>query len=695
MLFRLLVLLIISLNVFAQQPPVAKAKTQTLAQHGDTRTDDFAWMKNKNSGAFKKYLKAEQKYTDAVMADTKPLQEKLYDELLGRVKQTDMSVPYRYKTYWYYLRYTEGENYPVYCRKAGDLDADEQVILDANKVVKEEKCYSAYPLRYSYDNNLMAYAIDKTGNFESTVFFKEMKTGNKLKDVLHKVTSLAFAADNRMVFYTVQEPKTNRSYRLYKHVLGNDTGKDELIYEEKDKQFDLYVYSTKAEEFIFLMASSADETEVRFLSAKNPDEPFRIIHPRERKNEYFVSHYQDKFYIRTNKDAINFKLVTAPVSNPAIENWETLTEHREEVLLDRVDIYNDFMVLNERTHGNDRVQIRWWNTGESFYVPVEEEVYSFGGGYNPDFDAKWLRFYFSSLKTPLMIFEFNVHTLEKKILKQWEIPSGHNSDDYVTEKVFATAPDGKQVPISLLYKKGLEKNGSNPVYMEAYGAYGEPFDAGYVNTIYPLVDRGFIYAIAHVRGGDDMGRVWYHDGKMLNKKNTFTDFIASTEHLIAEQYTASGMVVAQGASAGGLLMGAIANMRPDLYKGVILHVPFVDVLNTILDTLLPLSTQEFIEWGNPYIKEEYDYIKSYSPYDNVKRQDYPHLLFTSGVTDEQVGVWEPAKMVAKLRALKTDNNLLLFKITFKGGHSGPSGRYPYYEDLAFEYAFVLKIFGME
>ncbi len=680
----------------AVQPPVARVKPTSVTLHGDTLTDNYAWMKNKNSGAMKKHLKAENNYTDAMMADTKELQEKLYKELLARVKETDMTVPYKDNGYWYYERTTEGQNYPVYCRKKETLDNPEETLLDVNEVVKAEKCYGAEIMEISPGNNIMCYAIDKTGNQVLTAYFKDLQSGKKLADELKRVTSIAWAEDNKTIFYTVEEESTNRVYRLYRHILGSAPETDVLLYEEKDKIYDFMAVSkSKSKNYIYLVSESADETEVRYLPSTAPLDNFKLLYPREKKHKYLVQDYGNKFYITTNKDAINFKVVQVDIRNPAMENWQELIPHREDVALDDIEIFKDYLVISERSGGYDKIRIRRWDTGEEYYLPFEEATYWLAAGNNRDFDTELFRFIFSSLKTPFSAYEINLSTKEKKLLKQWEIPSGHNPDDYVTEKIWATAGDGKKVPISLLYKKGLVKDGSNPVYMQGYGAYGYRADAYFNNNIYPLVERGFIYALAHTRGGDDLGQQWYYDGKMQNKKNTFSDFIACTELLIQENYTSAGLLVAQGASAGGLLMGAVANMRPELYKGIIFHVPFVDALNTMLDTLLPLTTGEFIEWGNPYQKEAYDYIKSYSPYENVKPMDYPNLLFMAGVTDEQVGIWEPAKMVAKLRATKTDNNLLLFKVTFKGGHRGPSGRYNYYKELAFEYSWVLKMFGMK
>ncbi len=679
--------------LFAQQPPVAKVEPTTVTLHGDIRVDNYAWMKKKNSGAMKKYLKAENAYTEAVMSDTKALQEKIYKELIGRLKETDMSVPYKYKDYWYYTKTSEGANYWVNCRKKDSLENVEEVLLDVNQVVKQEKCYIAYMTEVSPDNNIMVYAVDKTGSFEPTYFFKDLKHRTKLPDALDRVSSVAWSTDNRTVFYTVMDKTTNRSYRLYKHTLGTSAEADILLYEEKDPLYDVYVWLSKSEKYIFVESASSDETEYRFLPADQPDAPLKLLYPREKGHEYFVDHYGSKFYITTNKEAINFKAVSVDIADPSMENWQLLIPHRDDVLLDGIDIFDNYLVISERVDANDKIRIRSWSSGEEYFLPFEENAYSLSVAYNPDFSTEWLRFSYSSLKTPSSLYEINMGTKEKKLLKQKEIPDGHNPDDYVTEKVWAAADDGKKIPISLLYKKEIIKNGSNPVYLESYGSYGSGMYAYFNNSIYPLVDRGFIYAIAHIRGGDDLGRKWYYDGKMLNKKNTFQDFIACTEHLVKEHYTSAGLVVAQGESAGGLLMGAVANMRPDLYRGIILHAPFVDVLNTMMDTLLPLTTGEFIEWGNPYEKQYYDYIKSYSPYDNVKKQDYPNLLFTSGISDEQVGVWEPAKMVAKLRAMKTDQHLLLLKVTFKGGHGGVSGRYEKYKDLAFEYAWVLKMLG--
>lgn len=678
------------------QPPVAKMKPVAIMLHGDTLIDNYAWMKNKNSRAMQKYLKAENRYTETMMEDSEDLQKRIYAELIGRLKETDMSIPFRYNGYWYYDRTIEEQNYPLYCRKKDSLENSEEVLLDANTIVREEKCYDAFTDAdfISPNNRIMAYAIDKTGNFEIKVLFKDLLTGKKLSDVLTQVTSLAWADDSKTVYYTTGDKITNRSYRLHRHILGTPVESDVLLFEEKNNLYEIRVYSSKSKKYIYLYSESSDESEVRYLPANSLLDTFRLLYPREKNHRYYVTDYQNSFYIATNKDAINYKLVYVTAENPEVENWKELIPDRDDVLLDEVEIFKDYLVISERIAGDDKIRVMRWDTKEEYSFPFEEPAYSLTSGINPDFDTDMFRFYFSSLKNPDSAYEINLKTKEKKLLKQLEIPCGHNPYDYATEKIWAEANDGKKIPISLLYKKSLLKNGSNPVYLEGYGAYGFGIPPEFNNDIFPLVDRGFIYAIAHVRGGDDLGRAWYYEGRMLNKKNTFYDFISCAEHLIKEKYTSAGLVIAQGASAGGLLTGALANMRPDLFKGIILEAPFVDVLNTMLDTLLPLTSLEFTEWGNPYEREFYDYMKSYAPYENIQAMNYPNLLFTSGIADEQVGVWEPAKMVAKLRTVKTDNSLLLFKITFKGGHSGPSGRYHQYEELAFEYAWILKIFGL-
>ena len=675
-------------------PPLADKIPRYDTIHNDIRVDNYHWMKDKTSKKTLAYLKAENKYTEKILKSNKDLEEKLYQEILSRIKQTDLTVPYKLRGYWYYTRTVEGKDYVIYCRKKGDLNAAEEILLDENTMAKGHKYYSINDWDISLNNEIIAYFEDITGDFESTVYFKNLTTGELLDDKLEKVTSLAWANDNKTIFYTVQD-SINRSYKVFKHVLGskdNDQLNDQLVFHEKGERFNVYTFKSKSDQYIFIASSSTTSTEYRFLNADHTDVSFKLIHLREKDHLYYVSHYEDNFYITSNKDAINFKLLKTNISKPDISNWSEIIPHRENVFLTGVDIFKDYLVVSERENGLLKIRIIKWDDWSDHYLDFDEPTYTTYPSTNLNFNTTILRYVYSSMITPKSVYEYDMTTREKILLKQTEVLGGYDKSNYVTERLWAEANDGKLIPISLVYKKGIKLNGETPLYITSYGSYGGSSYAYFSSIRLSLLNRGFIHATAHVRGGSDLGRQWYEDGKMLNKKNTFTDFIACTEHLIKENYTSKGKVVAYGVSAGGLLMGAIANMRPDLYKVIILDAPFVDVINTMLDPTIPLTTEEYEEWGNPNDKEYYDYIKSYSPYNNVKAQEYPNMLFITGINDEQVGCWEPAKMVAKLRKMKTDNNILLLKTDMGSGHSGPSGRYSYYKETAFMYAFIIKLF---
>lgn len=667
-------------------------KNKTL--HGVTLKDDYSWLRDRENPQVLKYIKAENTYTEKLMHPTKKFQKKLYKEILDRIKQTDVSVPYKLRSYWYYIKEIKGKDYPICYRKKNSLENKEELLLNVNEIIKEYKYYNVFPAGISPNNKLMSIYTDKTGNFELDVLFKNLETAEILQDTLFSVTSIAWANDNKTLFYSVQDSLTNRSYKVYKHELGQSTSLDQLIYHEKDSLYDVYVEKSKSEEYIFLGASSSEQDETWYLNANKPNEDFKIIHPREKGHLYTVSHFEDKFYILSDKNAINFKLIEVSTKDPSIKNWNEIIAHRKNVMIDELDIFKDYLVLTENHEGVYKIRIINWLTKEEYYIPFPEKTYDAYTGFNPDFNSKTLRYSYESLKTPYSVNEINMETKEQKLLKRQDVLGGYDPNQYITERLWTTAKDGEKIPISIVYKKGLKKNGKNPVLIEGYGAYGASSPPEFSSSRLNYLDRGFIYAIAHVRGGSDLGRKWYDDGKLLAKKNTFTDFISCVEHLIAENYTTKGLLAAKGASAGGLLIGAVANMRPDLFNVMILDVPFVDVMNTMLDPNLPLTTGEYEEWGNPNVKEYFDYMLSYSPYDNIVAQDYPHMLLLTGMSDEQVSYWEPTKMTAKLRDLKTDNNDLLLKVELASGHAGASGRYGYFKEIAFEQAFILTHFNI-
>lgn len=678
------------------EPPVAEKIPKELTIHGDTRVDDYYWLNERDNPQVIDYLNAENAYKDAVMKHTESFQKKLYDEIVGRIKKTDMSVPSKESGYYYYSRYEEGGEYPIYCRRKGTMEAEEEILLNVNEMAKGHDYYSVAGYSVSSNNNLIAFGVDTVSRRKYTIHFKNLKTGEILPDKI-PVTSgrAAWTNDNKTVFYTLKDEETLRSYKILRHVLGTDPSSDKEIFEEKDVTFSAWVYKSKSKKYLIIGSSHTLSDEYRFLDAGNPDGKFKIIQPREKDLLYDVDHYKDKFYIRTNYKAKNFRLMATPVSKTTKGNWKEVIPHRDDVLLQGFEIFKDFLVVNERKNGLPNLRIMRWDKKGEHYLDFEEEAYSAYIAYNPEFDTAVLRYEYTSMTTPRSVFDYNMNTKEKTLLKQQEVLGDFDSNNYHAERLYATARDGTKVPISLVYRKGLEKNGDNPLLLYGYGSYGASMNAGFSSVRLSLLDRGFVYAIAHIRGGQEMGRYWYDEGKLLKKKNTFTDFIDCAEHLIAEKFTNPDMLFAQGGSAGGLLMGAIVNMRPDLFKGVIAAVPFVDVVTTMLDTNIPLTTGEWDEWGDPNKKEYYDYMLSYSPYDNVEAKDYPVMLVTTGLHDSQVQYFEPAKWVAKLRALKTDNNILLLDTDMESGHGGASGRFRRYNRTALQYAFFLDLVGIK
>jgi len=676
-------------------PPVAKKIPKDVSVHGDTRIDDYFWLRERDNPDVIAYLEAENAYTETMMKHTEKLRDEIYQELVGRIKETDFDVPVKDGDYFYYKRTEKGKQYPIYCRKAGSLEADEEVIFDQNAMAEGHKFYRLGVFRVSPNHKLLAFSVDTTGSETYTIHFKDLTTGNVLEESIpNTYYSVQWANDNKTLFYSILDD-AKRPFKLFRHRLGTNPANDKLIHFEEDEMYFLSLGKTKSRKYLLLKLESQITTEVWALDADRPNGKFRIIHPRQHKMEYYVEHHGDKFYILTNDDAINFKLMEAPTRHPAKRNWREVIPHREEVKLDRVEPFKNHLVVYERENGLERIRITDLTTNKTHDIAFEEPVYSISYGSNPDFNSETLRFNYSSLVTPHSVFDYNMRTRQRELKKQQDVLGGYDPADYQSERVFAQAPDGVKIPISLVYKKGLKKDGDNPMFLYGYGSYGVIIDPSFNSNRLTLLDRGFVYAIAHIRGGGSLGRAWYENGKLLKKKNTFTDFIACAEHLIAEQYTSSDKLVIYGGSAGGLLMGAVANMRPDLFKAVIAKVPFVDVVNTMLDPSIPLTVIEYEEWGNPNIKEYYDYIKTYSPYDNVEAKDYPNLLITAGLNDPRVQYWEPAKWTAKLRALKTDDNLLLLKTNMGAGHAGASGRYDYLKDIAFDYAFLFDVLGID
>ena len=678
------------------RPPTAKVVPHMLTKHGDTRVDDYYWLKQRENAEVIDYLEAENKYTGEMTAHTQKLQKALFKEIKGRIKQTDESVPYKKEGYFYYTRYQDGKQYPLYCRKKGSLDAPEEVMIDANKLAKGHEFLSVRGRQVSSNNNILAYAVDTLGRRIYTIRFKNLSTGELLDDTIETVTgNMAWANDNRTLFYTKQDPQTLRSYQIYRHLLGSDPADDPLVYEEKDDTFSSYVFKTKSKKYIMIASRQTLSNEYRFVDADNPTSEFAVIQPRERNHEYSVDHYQDKFYVRTNWQAKNFRLMATPVTATTKENWREVISHRDDVYLSGFEIFKDQLVVTERKQGLVQLRVKPWAGGREHYLDFGEPAYLAYATHNHEFDTPVLRYGYTSMTTPTSVFDYNMVTREKKLLKQDEVLGGFSSADYKTERLYATARDGTKIPISIVYRKGMAKNGQSPLLLYGYGSYGASMDATFSSPRLSLIDRGFIYAIAHIRGGQELGRQWYENGKLFHKKNTFTDFIDCGKFLVQQNFTSPERMFAMGGSAGGLLMGAVLNMAPELFHGVVARVPFVDVITTMLDDSIPLTTNEYDEWGDPNKKDYYDYILSYSPYDNIEPKSYPHLLVTTGLHDSQVQYWEPAKWVAKLRATKTGGNDLLLKTNMNVGHGGASGRFERYKETAFYYAFLLDHAGID
>ncbi|HET9577350.1 MAG TPA: S9 family peptidase [Usitatibacter sp.] len=672
-------------------PPVAAKKPKVFNKFGDRRVDPYYWLRDKSDPQVIGYLNAENRYTEAVMKPLDGFREKLYKEILSRIKETDESVPYRRHDYWYYQREVEGLQYPIYCRRKGTMQAPEEVILDENELAKGHAFTSIGSMDVSPDGTKLAYTVDFTGFRQYTLHVKDLASGTLLPDSAPRVTSLAWAADSRTLFTVEEHEATKRSYRLHRQPLGAPR---ELVYEEKDELFDITVGETRSEKFVTLVASSKDTSEVRVLPADRPGGEFRIIEPRKSGLEYYIDHRGGEFFIRTNDKGRNFRVARAPVEDPRRKNWREVLEHRPLVMIEEIDLFEGFWVAVERDKGLLKMRITDFGTGKSHHIEFDEPVYTAHPGINLEFDTRKLRFIYESLVTPRSWYLYDMKDRTRELLKRQPVLGGYDPAEYRSEALTATAKDGTRIPISIVYRKSLRKGGPQPMLLYGYGSYGIPIDPEFRSSRISLLDRGMIFAIAHIRGGGDRGKTWYDAGKLMKKKNTFTDFIACAESLVRRKYTAPDRLVIQGGSAGGLLMGAVVNMRPDLFKAVVSQVPFVDVMTTMLDKSLPLTVGEYLEWGNPNDPRAYRYMRSYAPYDNLKRGAYPAMLVETSLNDSQVMYWEPAKYVAKLRTLKTDTNPLLLKTIMEAGHGGASGRYDALKELAFTYTFILDQVGL-
>ena len=681
-------------------PPVAEIKAKELVAHGDTRIDNYYWMndyfkKGPDSNKVVEYLSAENKYYDTMMSATKPLQEKLYTEMKARIKEKDESVPVFKKGYYYYSRQVEGKDYFIYCRKKGSLEAAEEILLDVNAMAEGHNYFSATGFSVSPDNNLMAYGVDTLSRREYKIYVKNLQTGETLPDIVVGTEGQAvWANDNKTIFYTAKNPVTLLSEKIKKHILGTDPAEDAVVYEEKDPSNYIGVDKSKSEKYIFIISQATLSSETRWIDANKPADAFTVFQPRIKEVLYDVDHANNQFYIRTNLHAKNFKIVTCAEDKKDTANWKDLVPHNDSILVSGFDLFKGFLAVNERKGGLTQIHVINTTDNARHYLPFEEPAYVASISTNPEYNSDVLRFNYTSLTTPASVYDYNMVTKQKKLLKQQEVVGGFDSKEYVTERIFATAKDGTKIPISIVYKKDFKKDGNQPLLLYGYGSYGASMDAAFSTVRLSLLQRGFAYAIAHIRGGQEMGRYWYEDGKMMKKKNTFTDFIDCAEYLVANKFTSPAHLYANGGSAGGLLMGAIVNMRPDLFNGVIAAVPFVDVITTMSDPSIPLTTNEYDEWGNPANKESYEYMKSYSPYDNVGKKNYPNMLVKTGLHDSQVQYFEPAKWVARLRVMKTDNNKLFLYTNMEAGHGGASGRFKPLKDKAREYAFLLALEGI-
>ena len=685
-------------------PPVARKETTESQLHGVTLTDDYAWLRDKENPEVTAYLEAENEYAEGVMAPLAGLRDQLYQEMLSHIKQTDISVPYRDGHWWYYARTEEGQQYAIYCRKRGKLsgpaeNADEEVILDGNAMAQGHAFFAIGAMDISDDGRWLAYTVDTTGFRQYSLHVKDLETGELLPGEVERVGSVVWAADDFTLFYTVEDEEQKRQYQMWRHMRGTPYAADMLVYQDDDERFNLGAGRTRDGKFIIMESSSHTTSESRVLRADEPEGEFSVICPREDEHEYYLDHRNDLWFIRTNDKGRNFRLVTVPVATPGREHWVERIAHRDEVMLEEVDLFSSFYVACDRENGLPR--LRLWRfaadgpeadaAGE---IAFPEPAYSAHPHINRVFDSTAFRYAYQSLVTPSSVYEYDMKTGASTLLKQVEVPGGFDRTLYASERVEATAADGIKVPISLVYRKDKREAGKNPLYVYGYGSYGYSLPLGFGSNRLSLLDRGMVMAYAHIRGGGDLGKPWHDAGKMLVKRNTFTDFIAAVEHLTKAGYGDAKRVAIEGGSAGGLLMGAVTNLRPDLFRAVLSHVPFVDVMNTMLDASLPLTVPEYEEWGNPNEEAYFQYMLSYSPYDNLKAASYPSMLVKTSLHDSQVMYWEPAKYVAKLRTVKTDGNPLLLVTNMKAGHGGASGRYDYLKEIAFDYAFLMRELGI-
>lgn len=676
------------------QPPIAKIIPHELEKHGHVRIDNYYWLNDRENPEVIDYLNKENDFYNQSTAHTKDFQKDLFEEMKARIKEDDSSVPYFYNGYYYITRFEKGKDYPIHSRKKGSLDAKEEIMFDCNEMAKGHSYFNLNGISISEDNKWVSFGVDTVSRRQYTIQIKNLETNEILPLKIENTTGGAtWASDNKTLFYSRKDEVTLRPDRIYKHKLGSNPSDDVVVYFEKDDTFNVSIYKSKSKKYLIISSESTLTSEFQILLSATPDEQFKVFQKRTRELEYSISHYEDSFYIVTNKDdATNFKVMKTPEDKTSKENWVDLIPHREEVLLEGIDIFKDYLVVSERFDGLNKIRIMPWSGEGEYYLPFELETYTAYTTTNIDFDTEILRYGYQSMAIPSSVIDFNMRTKEKTILKEQEVLGGKfDKNNYIEERIWATAQDGTKIPMSMVYRKGVELNGENPFLLYAYGSYGMTMEPYFSTTRLSLLDRGFIYAIAHVRGGEDMGRMWYEDGKLLKKKNTFTDFIDCSKHVIAEKYTSAEHLYAEGGSAGGLLMGAIINMNPELYNGVIAQVPFVDVVTTMLDETIPLTTGEYDEWGNPNVKKYYDYMLSYSPYDNVKEQDYPNLYISTGLHDSQVQYWEPAKWVAKLRVLKTNSKQLFMDTNMDAGHGGASGRFESLKEVAKEFSFLLDL----
>jgi oligopeptidase B len=680
--------------------PIAQKRPKEITQHGQTRVDNYFWMRYREEPEVLRYLHAEQDYLEEIMQHTKPLQEQLFQEMKGRIKEDDSSAPEKDGEYFYYTRFETGKQYPFYCRKKGTLDATEEILIDQNALAGEKNFCRIGSFAISPDANKLAYSVDPDGTEICTIYIKDLTTGELLPETIPNTygnvyghTGVEWACQGQSFFYVTRDAAL-RPYRIYRHILGTDPAQDALLYEEKDEAYFLWLTQSRSKAYILVYLHSMITDEWIYLPNDGSTFEFKSFQPRTTGIEYQVEHAGDHFFVTTNENAQNFKLMRTPLHATTKENWEEVIPHRSDTLIEGMDAFQDFFVLYERHDGFPQIRVSETDgLTDAGNIPFPEPVYSFIPARNPEYKSNILRFTYTSLITPKSVIDYNVKEKTWTVVKQDEIPSGYDARQYISERAYATAPDGTQVPMSLVYKNGLEKNGNNPALLYGYGSYGASIDAGFDSNLLSLLDRGFVFAIGHIRGGSEMGRAWYEDGKMLNKKNTFTDFIACAERIIAEKFTRQEKLAILGRSAGGLLVGACLTMRPDLFGAVVAKVPFVDVINTMSDPSIPLTTLEYDQWGNPDSREYFDYMMSYSPYDNLRSAEYPHVLITTGLNDPRVAFWEPAKFTAKLRELKTNDATILLKTNFDAGHAGASGRYDFLKEIALEYAFLIDKVG--